>query len=138
MNNPSVNRYLHDKSIDHIDHALGRPIFPLLESHRNYFATSSGTKQAEFSASPNWEKLGQRDDMAYFAVTETGRWALSDYLAKQEQPWKAFVVEFDGYTRIVPAKSRSAARYSYYLEVSDCWSELKFGDFMKRSKVRAA
>lgn len=138
MSNPRVNRYLDDKSIDHIDHALGRPIFPLRESYRNYFATCSGKQQEEFSASPNWKKIGQRDDMAYFAVTETGRQTLSDYLAALEKPWKAFVVEFDGYTSIVPAKSISAARYSNYLEVSDAWSELRFADFMKRSKVRAA
>lgn len=138
MNNPSVNRYLDDKSIDHIDHALGRPIFPLLESHRNYFAIGPGKLADEFSASPNWKKIGQRDDMAYFAVTDVGRKTLSDYLATLEKPWKAFVVEFDGYSSIVPAKTRAAARYRKYLDISDSWSELGFGDFMKRSRVRAA
>lgn len=37
MKNPTVNRYLKDKAMDHIDHALGRPVDPLRESYRNHF-----------------------------------------------------------------------------------------------------
>ncbi|WP_426235784.1 hypothetical protein [Pararhizobium sp. DWP1-1-3] len=135
--NPSVNRSLKDKSMDHIDHALGRPIFPLQESYRNYFATDANGAQARsFSASLNWKKTGQRDDMAFFSVTDLGRHTLVDHLKTLEKPWKAFVVSFDGYTKIVPAQSRSAAKYSWWLEISDCWNDLRFIDFAKHARVR--
>lgn len=137
--NPTVNRSLKDKAMDHIDHALGRPIFPLQESYRNYFATGANGNQFRASAaSPNWKKTGQRDDMAFFSVTDLGRHALADHLKTLEKPWKAFVVSFDGYTKIVPAQSRSSAKYSWWLEISDCWSDLRFIDFAKHARVRAA
>lgn len=72
--NPRVNRYLKDKAMDHIDHALGRPVDPMGETYRNHFATGADGKDAkQFAASSNWEKVGQRDDMAFFAVTDAGR-----------------------------------------------------------------
>lgn len=137
--NPKVDRYFKDKAMDHIDHALGRPTFPLRESHRNYFATDANSDLArQFMASPNWEKTGQRDDMAYFSVTDLGRHALVDHIEALGNPWKAYVVSFEKYTKIVPAKSRSAAKYSWWLEISDCWEDLRFIDFAKHARVRIA
>lgn len=139
--NPSVNRYLKDKAMDHIDHALGRPVWPLRETYRNHFATAAtGTKAAEFTASPNWELMGQRDDMAFFAVTDLGRNALADHLDRlnASERHRAYVVTFEGLSCIVPAKSRSSARYSEYLAFSDCRSDLTFGYFIKNSSVRLA
>lgn len=139
MNNPRVNRYLKDKAMDHIDHALGRPVDPLGETYRNHFATGADGKDAkQFAASPNWEKLGRRDDMAFFAVTDAGRKALADHLKKIGDPWKAYEVSFNGYTSIVSAKSSGNAKYQKYLDVSDCYSELKFVDFAREAKVRRA
>ncbi|MDE3771555.1 hypothetical protein I7G86_07395 [Sinorhizobium meliloti] len=139
MNNPRVNRYLKDKAMDHIDHALGRPVDPLGETYRNHFATGADGKDAkQFAASPNWEKLGRRDDMAFFAVTDAGRKALADHLKKIGDPWKAYEVSFNGYTSIVSAKSSGNAKYQKYLDVSDCYSELKFVDFARQAKVRKA
>lgn len=139
VGNPSVNRYLEDKAFDHIDHALGRPIYPLRESHRNYFATgSSGEHAARFESSPFWRKTGQRDDMAFYSVTDAGRKALCDHLASLPKPHHAFVVSFAGYTRIVPERTRAKARYAYYLEISDCDCDLTFRDFSKRCSVRRA
>lgn len=139
MNNPRVNRYLKDKAMDHIDHALGRPVDPLGETYRNHFATGAGGKDAkQFTASPNWKKVGQRDDMAFFAVTDAGRKALADHLKKIGDPWKAYEVSFNGYTSIVSAKSSGNAKYQKYLDVSDCYSELKFVDFARQAKVRKA
>lgn len=137
--NPKVNRCLADKSFDHIDHALGRPIYPLRETYRNHFATdATGALASEFDASPHWTKNGQRDDMAFYRVTDRGRQALADYIASQPDAWKPFIVAFDGYTSIVPERTRSKAKYAYYLAVSDGWSELTFADFCKRSTVRRA
>ncbi|TIS78013.1 MAG: hypothetical protein E5W94_11485 [Mesorhizobium sp.] len=137
--NPTVNRWLEDKDMDHIDHALGRPIYPLRATYRNHFAIdASSTMAAGFDASPHWTKRGQRDDMAFYSVTEAGRQALADHLSKIKDPWRAFLVSFDGYSSIVPERNRNKAKYSYYLMVSDSWSELTFSAFCKRATVRNA
>ncbi|MBJ6722398.1 hypothetical protein I2750_19550 [Bacillus sp. PR5] len=134
--NPKVNRYLKDKVIDLIDHALGRPTFPLAETYRNHFATDADSNLAkEFSKSLHWRKTGQNGDMAFFAVTELGRHALADHL-KQLPDNKIFVVSYWEWTKIVTAKSRAAARYDVFLEVSDC-GDISFGEFLKVSSVRA-
>lgn len=137
--NPSVNRYLKDKAMDHIDHALGRPIYPCAETYRNHFAIDAGSELAVgFEASPHWEKTGQHGSMAFYSVTDAGRQALAAHLSKMENPWQPFIIEFDGFTTIVPAKTRSKAKYAYYLRVSDSWSELTFSAYSKRVKVRRA
>ncbi|TIL54347.1 hypothetical protein [Mesorhizobium sp.] len=137
--NPTVNRYLEDKAMDHIDHALGRPIWPLRETYRNYFATdANGALAMQFEASPHWTKSGQRDDMAFYRVTNQGREALADHIASQPDPWQPYLVTFEGHTSIVPERTGAKAKYAYYLIVSDSWSELTFGTFCKRSTVRRA
>ncbi|MER8560126.1 hypothetical protein [Mesorhizobium sp. M0578] len=140
LDNPTVNRYFADQAIDHIDHALGRPIWPLRETYRNHFATDTdGEQAATFEASPHWTKTGQHRDMAFYSVTEQGRKALADHISSQPNAWQPFLITFDGYTRIVPERTQSKAKkYAYYLVVSDSWSELTFGEFCKRSTVRRA
>lgn len=134
--NPKVNRYLKDKAMDRIDHALGRPTFPLEETYRNHFATDADSNRAkEFSKSLYWRKTGQCDDMAFFAVTDLGRHALADYL-KQLPDNKIFVVSYWQWSKIVTAKSRSAARYDVFCHVSDA-SDISFSEFLKVSSVRA-
>jgi hypothetical protein len=72
--NPSVNRYLKDKPMDRIDHALGRPIWPMRETYRNHYATdATGTLAIDFAFSAHWQQRGQSGDMAFFAVTLAGR-----------------------------------------------------------------
>lgn len=137
--NPSVNRYLKDKAMDHIDHALGRPVWPLRESYRNYFATDSESDLAKaFEASPHWKRRNVAGRMAYYSVTQSGREALAEYLKQQDNAARVFVVTFDGHSRIVPAKSHGAARYSYFLEISDCFSDLTFVEFARQSRVSVA
>nr|WP_278422955.1 hypothetical protein [Brucella anthropi]DAM62868.1 MAG TPA: hypothetical protein [Caudoviricetes sp.] len=134
--NPTVNRYLKDKAVDLIDHALGRPTFPLEETYRNHFATDADSNRAkEFSKSLHWRKTGQRDDMAFFAVTDLGRHALADHL-KNLPDNKIFVVSYWKWSKIVTARSRSAARYDVFLDVSDS-SDISFREFLKVSSVRA-
>ncbi|TIO14013.1 MAG: hypothetical protein E5X86_26545 [Mesorhizobium sp.] len=123
IDNPTVNRWFADKAIDYIDHALGRPIYPLRETYRNHFATDAN---------------GARDDMAFYSVTQLGRQTLADHIASQPDPWQPFLVTFEGHTSIVPERTRAKAKYAYYLIVSDSWSELTFGTFCKRSTVRRA
>jgi hypothetical protein len=135
--NPTVNRYIKDKAMDHVDHALGRPLFPLQESYRNRFATNVGGQQAkEFDASPHWELFAIRGGMAFYGVTTPGREALAAHLAELPDRHLPFEVSFEGYSRIVPAHTRGSAKYNWYLEISDSWSELTFGEFCKRASVR--
>ncbi len=140
--NPPVNRYLRDKAMDHIDHALGRPIWPLRETNRNYFAVYVDSDLfAAFRVSAWWRPLGPvRAGMAFFAVTDAGRKALADHLDALDvgERHQAYEVTFEGYATVVPAKSRAHARYAQWLKISDSFSELSFGDFIRASTVRAA
>jgi hypothetical protein len=139
MNNPRVNRYLKDKAMDHIDHALGRPVDPLGETYRNHFATDVDSQEAKaFGASENWELDGLRQGMAYFSVTDVGRKALKDHLRAIGDPWAPYAVTWEGHTVVIPAKSLGNAKYSAYLDVSDSYSELRFVDFVRAAKVRRA
>lgn len=139
--NPTVNRYLKDKAMDRIDHALGRPIWPLRETYRNHYATdATGTLAIEFAYSAHWKCRGLSGDMAFFAVTEAGRKALADHLETQDtkERYRAYMVTYNGYGRIVPAKTADDARYSEFLTIRDCFSELTFAEFVRASTVRAA
>lgn len=130
-----VNRCLNDKEMDRIDHALGRPLVPTADSYRNFYVTS-GIEADEMAASPFWIEGRRGHDMRRFAVTDEGRKALADHLAEIGDPHRAFSVTFDGHSRTVIATSASKARYSRYLEVSDCMPDLKFNDYCKRASVR--
>lgn len=136
--NPRVNRYLDDKAFDHMDHALGRYLDPMGETHRNYFAIDAGSDLAlQFDASPWWDKSGQRDDMAYYHVTDAGKAALKSHLA-EHAPIKAFVVSFNGYSDTVTAATGSKAKYDYWLGVSDVYCDLTFIEFAQTARVRRA
>ncbi|RUM98085.1 hypothetical protein EET67_09695 [Pseudaminobacter arsenicus] len=127
--------------MDRIDHALGRPIWPLRETYRNHYATdATGALAIDLAYSAHWESLGQSGSMAFFAVTVTGRKALADYLDSMDatQRHRAYLVTYEGHSRIVPAKSRANARYSEFLTIRDCFSELTFGEFIRASSVRQA
>ncbi|RVJ68165.1 hypothetical protein CN167_29290 [Sinorhizobium medicae] len=135
--NPRVNRYLKYKALDHIDHALGRPVDPMGETYRNHFATGVNSQEAKaFGVSENWELDGLVRGMVYFSVTRAGRKALSDHLKKIGDPWQPYSVTWGGHTVLIAAKSIGNAKYSTYLDVSDCYSELKFVDFAREAKAR--
>lgn len=137
--NPPVNRYLADKTFDHIDHAIGRPMWPLRESHRNYFATDEDSSHAKaFAASPHWELSGVQNGMAYYHVTDAGRAALASHLAEIGSEWRPYLVTYRGFERTVPAKSPSQARYKYYADLRDVAPDLEFVDFAGEARVRLA
>lgn len=134
-----VNRYLKDRAMDRIDHALGRPLDPLAETYRDHYATATDGRAAEeMRASPFWEGGKAIDRMAFFYVTEAGRQALAAHLKEIKDPHKGYVVAFDGIEMSVVATSPGKARYSAYLSASDCNSDLTFHAFQRASKVRRA
>lgn len=134
-----VNRSLENKAFDRIDHALGRPVDPLADTYREYFATDRGSDlAAEFTASPHWEEGKGCGDMGYFYVTRTGREALAAHLRDIGDPHRSYVVTYCGYEDTVAAISHSKAKYSRWLAVSDVDPDLTFKEFCKKCRVRLA
>lgn len=136
--NPKVNRCLKDKAFDHIDHALGRPLWPLRDTYRNHFAVDADSAEArDFAASPHWRQSVAWGTMQFFAVTAEGRAALDAHV-RDNCPMFGWEVLFGGFSRIVPAATASRARYAYYLAIADCLPDLSFGRFVQQTKVRKA
>jgi hypothetical protein len=135
----TVNRYLYDRAMDHIDHALGRPLDPLKETYRNHFAAGASLA-AELDKSPHWEHTPGSAGLQYFRVTDAGRQALADHLKAIRDPHRAFrvtVTDGDGdWSATVVAKSHGQARYLYWLELRDCSYWPRFGDFLHHTSCR--
>ncbi|WP_246668852.1 hypothetical protein [Agrobacterium rosae] len=125
--------------MDHIDHALGRPVDPMAESHRNHFATDADSEQAEaFAASPYWDTHGRTTpgQMAFFFVNRAGRQALKDHLKQIGDKHRLFDVTYKGMTQSVVAETAAKAKYSLWVNISDCFCDLKFGQFARTVSVR--
>lgn len=134
--NPTANRYLKDKAMDRIDHALGRPLDPMGRTYRDHYATHSAERIAELGASPLWHPGGQVNGMQFFHVTQAGREALANHLREIGDPHRAYRVRLGGDEWTLVARSRGKARYQAYLNLSDCCPDLTFGDFCRRASVR--
>jgi len=135
--NPTVNRSLSDKDMDHIDHALGRPVDPMRKTYRDHFATD-GALADRFAASPHWEERGRQGDMRFFGVTEYGRAVLAVYLKTLKNPHRRWEVSFDGHTWACAAQTAAKAKYQEWLSISDTCCDLTFEDFCRRARVRRA
>lgn len=133
--NPRVDRYLKDKAMDHIDHALGRHLDPLGETFRNYFA-AGGKLADEMAANPHWNERGKSGDLRFFSVTMDGREALSKYLKSIPDPNRAYSIVFEDHTMIVAAASAGKAKYRWWLEISDCLPDLTFVEFCRNCNIR--
>lgn len=135
----TVNRELADKPMRLIDHALGRPLNPMVETYRNFFAAGKGSEEdVAFRASPHWRCHGAMasTELVGFTVTDEGRAALRDHLKAIGDKHRAWDVTFEGYTSQIVATTRSRARYSYWAKISDTDADLAFGDFCSRARVR--
>jgi len=136
-----VNRYLENKAMDHIDHALGRPVDPLEETHRNYFYIVGDTElRRYFAGSPHWFSVSDRDDDRgeYFSVTDTGKAALAGYLKSIGDKNRKWIVSYAGYEMEAIAETAAKARYSKWLDISDTDDSLTFAKFQRASRVRLA
>lgn len=134
-----VKRYLKDKAFDHIDHALGRPVDPLGETYREYFATDdSSSEAAQFRASEHWKEGPRQSDMVWFYVTRSGREALAAHLKQIGDKNRLFTVSWGGYDMTEVATTRSKARYSKWLDLSDALPDLTFKEFQATARVRLA
>ena len=133
-----VNRQLTCQHFDHIDHALGRPVDPMADSHRNHFATAEGALAAGFRASPHWHHDGAMGGMLCFSVTTEGRKALRQHLREIGDRHRLYTVSWGGFDMAQIATSRSKARYAKYLDVSDSAPDLTFKAFAASARVRLA
>ena len=134
-----VNRYLKDKTFDRIDHALGRPVDPMADTYREYFATDkSGDLADEFRQSLYWVEGKSCGDMGFFYVTRAGRAALAAHLREIKDPHRSYSVKYDAGHAIgdihVIATSHSKAKAAAYYEISDCFTDLTMGEFFKSVK----
>jgi hypothetical protein len=138
-----INRALGDRHMDDLDHALGRPAFPMLDGSRNHFAVDQSSPAAvAMLESPCWAHSGARFGMDYFSVTPEGRAALDRYLdhsglrygAPNLRPYK---VTYAGHERTVIASSPSRAKYQYFCQVSDLISA-RFIELARQLKVKLA
>ena len=134
-----VNRYLEDKAMDRIDHALGRPVNPLAQTYRDHFAASVGSRAAEeMAASPHWRAGGSDGKLQWFFVTRAGQEALRDHLREIGDQHRLYVVIWDGMEMPCVATSPSKARYSKWLDVTDSCCKVSFKDFCRAARVRLA
>ncbi len=134
-----VNRYLEDKAMDHIDHALGRPVDPLGETYRNYFYVIGDTElRRHFAHSPDWTCTGHTADGAYFSVTDMGRASLAAHLRAIGDKNRRWIISWAGYDMETVAESASKARYRKWLDISETDDSLTFAKFQRQSKVKAA
>ncbi|WP_244618882.1 hypothetical protein [Rhizobium sp. 18065] len=127
--------------MDHIDHTLGRPVDPMVESYRNYFATDPESENGKaFAASPYWDTNGKTEPgrMAYFFVNEAGRKALKRHLKEIGDKHRVYAVTYEGLTSSIVAVSAAKAKYSLWLDISDCFCDLTFNKFCRSATVRIA
>lgn len=137
MTQEPINRCLDDKAMDRIDHALGRPLNPIGETYRNFYSTD-GSLTDEMAGSPFWCEGMRGTGFRSFCVTDAGREALAAHLKKIGDPYRAFVVTFDGHDRTVIAATRDKARYNYFADLRDVLPDLTFKDYCRRASVRVA
>ncbi|WP_319517283.1 hypothetical protein [uncultured Martelella sp.] len=134
-----VKRYLKDKHFDHIDHALGRPVDPMGETYRNYFAANAnGDIAREMAASPYWQKSCRDNDIDVFHVTRAGREALRDHLKAIGDQNRLYQITWLGMSTTVVSTSAGKARYAAYLDASGIDQDLTFKKFQAQARVRLA
>lgn len=128
-----VNRYLKDKAMDHIDHALGRPVDPMGETYREYFAAS----EPMFRDDPRWRLYAVSGGMFWYTPTQAGREALRDHLRQIGDKHRCFTIKVKGFpASVYVAESHGKARYKAYLNFSDAYEGTTFKDFCSTSSVR--
>jgi hypothetical protein len=140
--NPSINRGLKDQSFNQIDHALGRPLYPLRETNRNFFGTSDDTLAASFIESGHWNDHGTRFEERVFSVNADGRAALAAHLKEIKDPHRGFFVSFDlngaRHEDFVVAKSAAAAKWDTVEALRDSCQNYRPQEFFKTARVQVA
>lgn len=135
MSNHSVQRRIDDADMRRIYHALGRPLDPMQDTYRDYFAECAGTVlSGQMRASPYWCGGTTRGDLVYFHVTDAGREALAAYLKQTGDRWRRFVIRWQDFHIEICERTRGKAMYVAWLQVSDSYS-VSFGEFVRQARL---
>jgi hypothetical protein len=120
--------------MDELDHALGRPDDPVLDTTRNFFGVGEDDACVDdMKNNPHWKLSRVFMGTAGFVVSTEGKVALHEYLHKNWTPPKRYDVTWMDSTQTIVAKTAGAAKYSLWL---DCdFTDLPFGEFLKESKA---
>jgi hypothetical protein len=111
-------------------HALGCPEGRWIKPYRNYFAIEADSDTARrFMETGRWIKnrLTVAGGLSLYSVTEDGieevfSWLDDRNKAKGLRPYEVTSLRANDHaTRIVLARSRAAAKFAYYHEISDVW-----------------
>lgn len=130
-----VQRCIEDPDMRRIYHALGRPLDPMQETYRNYFAECSGTAlSAQMRASRHWDNGTTRGDLTYFRVTAAGRAALVAHLKATGDRWRRYVIRWNGFNMDICERTRGKAVYAAWLRVSDSY-DVTFGAFVREVRM---
>jgi hypothetical protein len=133
--NSNVNRRIEDPDMRQIYHALGRPLDPMQETYRDYFAECAGTiREGQMRASPHWDGGTTRGDLTYFHVTASGRAALAAYLKETGDRWRRYVIRWNGFDLDICERTRAKAMYAAFLRVSDSY-DVTFGAFVRSARM---
>jgi hypothetical protein len=140
----SVNRSLKNETFNQMDHALGRPVNPMSDSHsyRNFFSVSFDSPIGQkMDASPYWERVSSSDgSVTGFCVNEDGRRALCEHLIEIGDRHKVFDVYIDtGKLGLDPcnrpmevvAETRGKAKSKAWRDISDAFEGITFTQFMR-------
>lgn len=110
------------------------------ETRRDHYAIQDGSEIARrMRASPHWTEGREFLGSLIFQVTEEGRAALYDYILENAEVPARYAVtyrDFEG-TSIIPAKSRSAARYAAYVRSDVDWPFLEFLAGIKSVRIHS-
>jgi len=137
------NVIIRDKHFQEMHHALGCP-WPdevMGETYRNYFACDPESSTADrMRASTHWSGGSTKFESSCFHVSDVGRKALKRFMDEHVDTPARFAITYrhhDG-TTIVPARTRSAARYAAYQNADIDWPFMEFAAEIKSIKKHSA
>jgi hypothetical protein len=133
----TVNRSLADPAMDDIDHALGRPLDPMAETYRDYYALPPDDPLVgPMLASGHWRQAQAiPGGLVYLRVTTEGRAALVAHLRAIGDPHRRFTVTTPEVSMTEIARSADNARYSAFLRLRDVMPDLTFLAFCRTARV---
>jgi hypothetical protein len=138
----ACNVIIRDKHYHEMHHALGCP-WPdeiMGETYRNYFAIDADTETAtRMRASPHWTGGTKKFGMVYFSVTDQGKRALIDHMQANVTVPARYAITFRHYDgcKLVPARSRSAAKYASYLAAEIEWPFIEYAAEIKSVRLHS-
>lgn len=131
-----------DDDFDDMHHALGRPEGPHAPPRRNYYVVGVNSDTAQrFALLGFWRLVGKMNEGrdGVFKVTDEGIALTMHWVAESQRKAGLRRYEVSGRdltARVVVARSRAAAKFAVWREISDVWPD-GFGDFVRRVDMRA-